>query len=493
MLSRKYSIIFLFASVAAALIIIINKLEYSPDDTFIYLQYARNLAGGDGFSFNAGEPSYGITSPLWALLLSVPYLLGFDGYWFSRIIDLFFALFSVVMFYKLSGIAISKLTGYEQDNKASLQQLSTGIFILNVWFLRWAFTGLETSLAVFIILSLTYAVFKDRDYLTSTLAGFLFLIRPESFIFFIFFVLYLLLFKKSWKKSLICILIFAVLIIPWIIYARVAFGTIVPNTALGKSTFTFSFSVITEQLKRIAGTVVFSDAVELILSALSIIYLVRKKRINEYLLIVFWILGLITLYIVTDADIISRYLLIMLPFFTLLGVQVLCVFPSKQKIIAVTFFIAALFQSQVLYYTYVQPHVTNFSQGLNSCLIPIGKWTNENTPQNSIVLVNDVGAIGYYSGRYIIDAAALINMDLDLNKKIMATPVDERANTANLLKFVKADYLVQRDAFPEVKMFEPSLHKLEFIYSLEFPGLGISDPSPRFYKVYRVVWDGQRP
>ena len=40
------------------------------DDTFIHLQYARNLRAHGEIAFNHGEPSLGATSPLWMLLLA---------------------------------------------------------------------------------------------------------------------------------------------------------------------------------------------------------------------------------------------------------------------------------------------------------------------------------------------------------------------------------------------------------------------------------------
>ena len=43
-------------------------------DAAIYLPYARNAADGHLFQFNVGEFSSGSTSPLWALLLAVPFL-----------------------------------------------------------------------------------------------------------------------------------------------------------------------------------------------------------------------------------------------------------------------------------------------------------------------------------------------------------------------------------------------------------------------------------
>lgn len=46
------------------------------DDAWIHLQFARNVAEGHGFSFNAGIPSSGSTAPLWTLLLAIPLAIG---------------------------------------------------------------------------------------------------------------------------------------------------------------------------------------------------------------------------------------------------------------------------------------------------------------------------------------------------------------------------------------------------------------------------------
>jgi len=48
------------------------------DDAWIHLQFARNLAEGHGFSFNAGVPSSGSSAPLWSLLLALFVAVGVD-------------------------------------------------------------------------------------------------------------------------------------------------------------------------------------------------------------------------------------------------------------------------------------------------------------------------------------------------------------------------------------------------------------------------------
>jgi arabinofuranosyltransferase len=46
------------------------------DDTWIHLQFARNVAEGEGFSFNPGVSSSGSSAPLWTLVLALPLALG---------------------------------------------------------------------------------------------------------------------------------------------------------------------------------------------------------------------------------------------------------------------------------------------------------------------------------------------------------------------------------------------------------------------------------
>src|SRR5260221_9240492 len=49
---------------------------YTPDDTYIYLQFARNATQGNGISFNAGEPTSGVTRTLWMFIISLGWKLG---------------------------------------------------------------------------------------------------------------------------------------------------------------------------------------------------------------------------------------------------------------------------------------------------------------------------------------------------------------------------------------------------------------------------------
>ena len=53
----------------------LGEIGFPLDDSYIHLQFARQLAAGDGLSFNPGELVTGSSSPLWTALLSLGFLL----------------------------------------------------------------------------------------------------------------------------------------------------------------------------------------------------------------------------------------------------------------------------------------------------------------------------------------------------------------------------------------------------------------------------------
>ena len=104
----KFEKIKLFAAIGLPLLVIIFYVTaslhfiYTPDDTYIYLQYARNFINGDGMSFNAGDPSYGFTSPLWLMFVSLGGKMGIDIYIAAKVMDLFLGSISLAVFFMLA-------------------------------------------------------------------------------------------------------------------------------------------------------------------------------------------------------------------------------------------------------------------------------------------------------------------------------------------------------------------------------------------------------
>jgi 4-amino-4-deoxy-L-arabinose transferase-like glycosyltransferase len=129
-----------------------GDLGFPLDDSWIHLQFARNLAAGHGLSYNPGELVTGSTAPLWTALLSLFFLL--PG--------------SVVVWTKLLGIALH-LAGVdavwrlarELDLSRPLASLAAGLTLATSWLVWSALSGMEIPL--FILLSTWGLVLHSRE------------------------------------------------------------------------------------------------------------------------------------------------------------------------------------------------------------------------------------------------------------------------------------------------------------------------------------------
>lgn len=480
----NYRKISLFIALTIFIFSVIQKYEYSPDDTFIYLKYSQNIANGNNFSFNKGEPSFGITGSFWALLNVIPCLIGINAFWFAKLLDLLFIIFSFFIFYKITYFF------WENDNNI-FSILAVSIFIINPWVIRSSFTGMETSLAVFMVLSIFYLFYSGKYYLLFLLIGLSILVRPETFLlFFIFLGLVIYNFAKADNLKLYLITKYIgltlVIIVPFYFFAYFNFGTIIPNTSLGKAVFSADMKLMLLNAKEIFRLFVLVAPFETFFAAIAVILLFYKKQYIEFHPLILWICCFLLLYVLTTTAVMARYFLILYPFVVLLCIKLIENIKIRRIFSIPALLIILTVYSQIVFYGYIKPYCDGYTLGVNNCLIPLGKWLNNNTPEGSRILVNDVGAIGFYADRYIIDAAALINRDLDLNKKILSVPLFEKEYPHLMLNFIETDYLVEKDTAVIEPLKEIHNYKLEAVKSFIFPQLWVLDPKPKYYTIYKV-------
>jgi hypothetical protein len=97
-----------------------------------------------------------------------------------------------------------------------------------------------------------------------------------------------------------------------------------------------------------------------------------------------------------------------------------------------------------------------------------------------------VGAIGFYTNKYIIDAAALINRDLELNRKILSVPNYEKENPHLMLNFIRTDYLVEKDTAANFTKRVAGNFELVPLKSFVFRQMWVLDPRPQYFTIYKV-------
>jgi arabinofuranosyltransferase len=160
----------------------LGEIGPTLDDTFIHLRFAWNLAHDQGFAFNPGEPISGATSPLWVLLLVPATLAGKD---FLVQASLFLSSLCYLATALLTGL-LARRIGYQKGSGL----IAGGLVLLNGRLLWAGTSGMETCF--FAALTLAGLMFwlrqEQRGRITwpaGGLFGLITLARPEGYLLFL--------------------------------------------------------------------------------------------------------------------------------------------------------------------------------------------------------------------------------------------------------------------------------------------------------------------
>src|SRR5207247_5803449 len=89
--------------------------------------------------------------------------------------------------------------------------------------------------------------------------------------------------------------------------------------------------------------------------------------------------------------------------------------PARRRLVAVLASILAalvLAQNLFVYRTQVAPHVRTFTPAMERSLIAWGRWFDRHTPPDAVIATPDIGAIGYFGRRRVIDLAGLVTPEM---------------------------------------------------------------------------------
>ena len=116
-----------------------------------------------------------------------------------------------------------------------------------------------------------------------------------------------------------------------------------------------------------------------------------------------------------------------------------------------------------------------------------GKWFGKNTPRGSVIATPDIGAIGYFSARRVVDLAGLVTPAM--------VPLLERLEPeaiADSFAFADVghpDFLVDRAApGEELATRSPFGRCLTKLGDARVDALGIGRPGVTVYSFYRIDW-----
>ena len=489
----------LAVGILLALVLMWPVRGYLTDDTFIHQQFAQHLATGHGFVFNNGEHVYGSTSPLWVALIADGMFFGLDGILTARAIGLAATLWSIVLFLQLMRRNL---------RTPELRALATVTWAGHAWMIRWSLSGMETPLAVALVLAGFVAVTEGRQWgsrpvRTGALWALAALTRPEAVFLLVLWGVFLVIDTDSRDgvRRLIAGALPPTLIYGgWLVFSRLYFGTFWPNTLAAKTAGGTGWTYLHENLMRQAEVVGATDAA--LAGALIAAMAFGGKRLwprhwqAQRLLPWVWVGAVPVLYTMRGVPVLSRYLLPLMPVLAWLAWRAVERWwmgdsASEQSrrgamLLGVSLSAMALFQNIIVYRAKVVPQVRSFTAGLDQSLIPWGRWF-AHAPANATIAAPDIGALGFYSHRRVLDLAGLVSPEMvPLLKKEEPEAIAANFSFASVSR---PDFLVDRapHAYDLAvrSRFGPALIPLGHA---SVPNLGIARPGEVVYSFYRIDW-----
>ncbi|MCC6350615.1 MAG: hypothetical protein IT347_13600 [Candidatus Eisenbacteria bacterium] len=496
----RLEIVCLVLALALAAALMWPVRGYLTDDTFIHLQYARHLAEGKGFVFNPGERVYGSTSPLWVALIADGIALGFGGLATARVLGAVATLASVVLFLQLMrrNLRLPVLRG-----------LATIVWAAHPWMIRWSVSGMETPLAVALVLAGFVAFTEGRQWgarpvRTGALWALAALTRPEAVFLLLLWLVFLVIdtdSREGVRRLIAGLLPPAFIYGGWLLFARLYFGTFWPNTLSAKVAGGVGWAYVLDTLKRQVGIVGFSDAV--LAGALVAAVGFGGARLwpsrfqAQRLLPWVWLFALPVLYVMRGVPVLSRYLLPLMPVLAWLawraverwwaGAEPAPELRKGAAVLGTALAALALIQCLFTYTNLVLPQVRSFSAGLRQSLVPWGRWFGEHTRPGDTIASPDIGAIGYFSQRPVLDLAGLVSPRI-VPLLEHESPEDMVANFS-FARVERPQYLVDRAARADELMTRSRFgDALVPLGSAAVPNLGIARPDAVVYSFYRIEW-----
>ena len=406
------------------------------DDPWIHLTFAKNLAKYFSFSYFKNEMvTAGSTSPIYTALLAVGFFISNNEFLLSYFPGILFLVAAAIFFYKLSS--------HDFDKENLFAILCTAIFVSDKWMNFISVSGMETTMYIFILIACAYFYKKKKSIPFAVFAGLIIWTRPDGVAFYAALIvdyLWLLFTSKSdknleifSKKDYIKIAtIFSAMLLLYFAMNIMLSSSLLPNTYTAKLTYySPEFKSRSDFLKDEVWNYFTSGGYGIIMAGFIIAVLIMlkdvfKKKYNTSILYIGFIVALVFeyWYKLPYAHRFGRYMMPVIPFFILASAfgyrEIFFAIGKYMKgkavylVLSVVIFGAMLILNAVNF----KPTSASYSEEckyINDRQVTAALWLRNNTKPEDIIATHDVGAIGFYSERKIIDIAGLITPEL-INK-----------------------------------------------------------------------------
>jgi arabinofuranosyltransferase len=393
-----------------------GSFGFPLDDAWIHQTYARSLGQHGVMAFSPGQPSTGSTSFGWTILLATGYWLKIPFFLWTYLWGSIFAVATAFIAARLSQIYFGNF----------MNAMIIAVACIFEWHLAWAaVSGMEVGLFTF--LTLLFFVLLNRDsspVLLGGLMGIIVLVRPEGILLALVYGFKLLFthsreIKRALPHIAGFILAFLIIISPWIIFNFTYSHRPFPNTITAKfMIYGYPWS-LGRSLKYLWDVFIYFLNGPLLLlvpcAGFAIYRILRTKNTLPFYPLT-WFLTLIGLYAVALPAIYDhgRYLMPLIPLIIIYGVEGLDQLLKRFKLTSLlrTIIWLSLFSMIFLLWINGASDYAYRIQLFNTVHMKAAQWINENTPQDAVIATHDIGIIGYYTQRQIVDLAGLISPEI---------------------------------------------------------------------------------
>jgi hypothetical protein len=414
------SILFVFTLVVVSAYLLASRSlgfqGFPLDDAWIHQTYARNLAQTGQWAYLPGQPSGGSTSPLWTLLLSVGFRLGITP---------------TIWAYFLGGLGLFITALICEKCFRNVSHVKTrvpwiGLLVVCEWRLVWAATsGMETLLLTALVMATLEELFKEnsRFWLTGLLAGLALWVRPDGLTL-AGPILFVIFFKSKNIKTILYRIAqaagaFMMLLGPYLLFNQALAGSPWPNTYYAKQ-MEYAALLQTPLFTRI-GQMIFQPFIgmEIILipGLLAAVFVWMKRRNAAGIAAFLWFFGYLVLYAlrlpVTYQH--GRYLMPVLPVLILIsGFGILHIWHglgmgSFLKRILLKTWVVSIGAVTVGFLVMGANAYAHDVAIIETEMVACARWIAVNTAPNDLIAAHDIGALGYFGQRNIVDLAGLIS------------------------------------------------------------------------------------
>ncbi len=418
------------------------------DDAWIHQTYARNLGTRGEFAFTPGAPSTGSTAPLWTFLLAAGYALHIPFQWWTHGLN--------IVFLGLSGWQMARLARRLFPESRWLPPV-IGLAVVSEWHLVWAAaSGMETVLFVWLSVALVerFAAWGINPPPTPSLTGrekiipsprwggqgggkhfaifgiiggLLTLTRPEGIGLAGLVGLALLADCFSRRKIPIAQLAafgvgVALPLIPYFAFNLITSGLIFPNTFYAKQR---EYAILLNDLPlwrrwlSVAGVQFIGGQIVLLPGAVFGVWRAFRQKKIALMVAGIWWLAHLTLYAVRLPVTYQhgRYEMSTLPWLVLFGVWgTAALLHPKHPTIWVRVLSRAVIASagaaMAAFLLLGAQSYANDVTFIDTEMVKTARWLAENTPPDAVIAAHDIGAIGYFSARPLVDLAGLVTPEV---------------------------------------------------------------------------------